>query len=129
MKIEMFDGLPIVSVSLTYKGKTMCLHDVLLDTGCSTTIFDTDEVEEIGLIIDRKYGRPRRMYGVGGESELCYEQIVTDIKINDYFFNSFQIQLGITKETYGFNGILGVDFMNESNIIIDFNEMVVKKKL
>lgn len=29
MKIEMLDGLPIVSVSLTYKGKTMCLHDVL----------------------------------------------------------------------------------------------------
>jgi hypothetical protein len=128
MKIDMFDGLPIVSVSLTYKGKTMCLNDVLLDTGCSTTIFDTDEVEEIGLIIDRKNGRPRRMYGVGGESELCYEQIVTDIKINDHFFNSLQIQLGIIKETYGFNGILGVDFMNESNIIIDFNEMVVKQE-
>lgn len=31
----------------------MCLHDVLLDIGCSTTIFGTDEVEEIGLIIDR----------------------------------------------------------------------------
>jgi hypothetical protein len=128
MKIEMFDGLPIVSVSLTYKERTMCLHDVLLDTGCSTTIFDTDEVEEIGLIIDRKNGRPRRMYGVGGESELCYEQIVTDIKINNYLFDSFHIQLGITKETYGFNGILGVDFMTESNIIIDFNEMVVKQK-
>ncbi|MEH7438699.1 retropepsin-like aspartic protease [Neobacillus drentensis] len=128
MNIEMFDGLPIVSVSLTYMGKTMCLHDVLLDTGCSTTIFDTDEVEEIGLIIDRKNGRPRRMYGVGGESELCYEQIVSNIRINNHLFDSFQLQLGIKKETYGFNGILGVDFMNESNIIIDFNEMVVKHK-
>ena len=124
----MFDGLPIVSVSLTDKGKTMCLPDVLLDTGCAITIFDTDEVEEIGLIIYRKNGRPRRMYGVGGESELCYEQIVTEIKINDYLFNSFQLQLGITKENYGFNGILGVDFMNESIIIIDFNEMVYKQK-
>jgi hypothetical protein len=88
--------------------------------------FDTDEVEDIGLIIDRKKGRPRRMYGVGGESELCYEQFVSDIKINEYFFNSFQFQLGITKETYGFNGILGVDFMTDSKVIIDFNEMVVK---
>ena len=126
MKIEMFDGLPIVSVSLTYKGKTMCLHDVLLDTGCSTTIFDTDEVEEIGLIIDRKNGRPRRMYGVGGESELCYEQTVSDIKINEYLFDSLQLQLGITKETYGFNGILGVDYMIESGILIDFKKMVIK---
>lgn len=74
MKIQMQDGLPIVSVSLAYKGKLIRLEDVLLDTGCSNTIFDTDEVENVGLIIDRKSGRPRRMYGVGGESELCYEQ-------------------------------------------------------
>lgn len=31
MKIEMFDGLPIVSVSLAYKRKTMCLYDVLFN--------------------------------------------------------------------------------------------------
>lgn len=103
----------------------MTLNGVLLDTGCSTTIFDTDEVETIGLTIDRINGRPRRMYGVGGESELCYEQNVTDIKINSHHFDSFPIQLGITKETYGFNGILGIDFMIESCSIIDFKEMIV----
>lgn len=126
MKIEMCDGLPLVSVFLSYNGKTMQLNDVLLDTGCSTTIFDTDEVEEIGLIIDRTNGRPRRMYGVGGESELCYEQIVSDIKINSHLFDSFQLQLGITKETYGFNGILGIDFMIGSGALIDLREMLVK---
>lgn len=126
MKIEMCYGLPLVSVLLSYNGMTMHLNDVLLDTGCSTTIFDTDEVEAIGLIIDRANGRPRRMYGVGGESELCYEQIVSDIKINNHLFDSFQLQLGITKETYGFNGILGVDFMIESGAIIDLKEMLVK---
>jgi hypothetical protein len=97
MKIEMFDGLPIVSVLLNYTGKTICLNDVLLDTGCSTTIFDTDEVKEIGLIIDRKNGRPRRMYGVGGESELCYEQIVSEIKISEYLFNSFNYSKELKK--------------------------------
>jgi hypothetical protein len=126
MRIEMYDGLPLVSVSLSFNGKTMCLNDVLLDTGCSTTIFDTDEVEAIGLIIDRNNGRPRRMYGVGGESELCYEQLVSKIKINNHLFDSFQLQLGITKETYGFNGILGIDFMIGSRSIIDFREMMVK---
>ncbi|MHC0038699.1 retropepsin-like aspartic protease [Pseudoneobacillus sp. C159] len=126
MKIEMCDGLPLVSVLLSYNGDIRQLNDVLLDTGCSTTIFDTDEVEAIGLIIDRTKGRPRRMYGVGGESELCYEQIVSDIKINNHLFESFQLQLGITKETYGFNGILGIDFMIESGAIIDLKKMIVK---
>jgi hypothetical protein len=128
MKIQMQDGLPTVSVSLAYKGKLIRLDDVLLDTGCSTTIFDTDEVEEVGLIIDRKGGRPRRMYGVGGESELCYEQTVTNLEIDSYLLDSFQIQLGITKETYGFNGILGVDFMIKSGLIIDFQEKVTIRK-
>lgn len=76
MKIQMQDGLPVVSFTLNYKGNRMQLTNVLLDTGCSTTIFDTDEVEKLGLLIDRENGRPRRMYGVGGESELCYEQII-----------------------------------------------------
>jgi hypothetical protein len=128
MKIDMQDGLPIVTVSISYKGKTMRLDDVLLDTGCSTTIFDTDEVEEIGLIIDRKSGSPRRMYGVGGESELCFEQTVKDLEIDNYLMNSFQLQLGITKETYGFNGILGADFMIISGLIIDFHEKTTMRK-
>lgn len=122
MKIQMEDGLPIVSVVLGYKGRILILDDVLLDTGCSNTIFDTDEVEEVGLIIDRKKGRPRRMYGVGGESELCYEQTVKELEIDSFLLDSFQIQLGITKETYGFNGILGVDFMEKSGLVIDFKE-------
>lgn len=64
MKIERCEGLPLVSVLLSYNGKTMQLNDVLLDTGCSSTILDTDEVEAIGIIIDKANGRPRRMYGV-----------------------------------------------------------------
>jgi hypothetical protein len=128
MKIQVEEGLPIVSVSIGYKGKMIILDDVLLDTGCSNTIFDTDEVEEVGLIIDRKNGRPRRMYGVGGESELCYEQTVKELEIDNFPLDSFQLQLGITKETYGFNGILGVDFMIKSRLVIDFKEKAVFRK-
>jgi hypothetical protein len=61
MNILIKNGLPIVSVSLAYKGTMIQLDDVLLDTGCSNTIFDTDEVEKVGLIIDSKNGRPKRM--------------------------------------------------------------------
>lgn len=128
MKIQMHEGLPLVSISLGFKGNTVLLENVLLDTGCSTTIFDTEEVEVVGLIIDRQNGRPKRMYGVGGESELCYEQTIFDLEIDYYKMDSFQLQLGITKETYGFNGILGVDFMTKANLIIDFKCMKVTIK-
>ncbi len=79
MKIHLINGLPIVSLPLSYKNKSTLLHNVLLDTGCSTTIFDTDLVEPIGLDIDFINGKSVRMYGVGGLSELCYQQIVSNL--------------------------------------------------
>nr|WP_269845619.1 hypothetical protein [Paenibacillus selenitireducens] len=72
-----------------------------MDTGCSTTIFDTDLVEPIGLDIDFINGKSVRMYGVGGLSELCYQQIVSDLSIDSILLKDFTIQLGITKEPYG----------------------------
>ena len=68
------------------------------------------------------------MYGVGGQSELCYEQTVTDLEIDHFLLDSFQVQLGMTKETYGFNGILGADFMIKSGLIIDFKEKTAFRK-
>ncbi|MFZ3591331.1 hypothetical protein ACOI1C_19400 [Bacillus sp. DJP31] len=54
-------------------------------------------------------------------------QSVTDLKVDDFQMDTFQLQLGITKETYGFNGILGVDFMVRSGMIIDFEELNAKR--
>lgn len=61
MKIKMVNGLPIVSIKITYQGNTLSLDNVLLDTGCAVSVFDTDVVEEIGLTIDRKSGKAVRM--------------------------------------------------------------------
>ena len=62
MKIRLQDGLPYVTVSLTYRGQQIILKNVLLDTGSAGTIFATDKVIEgivgmdfllqVGAIID-----------------------------------------------------------------------------
>jgi len=74
MRIQMKNGLPVLNITIEYHTKTMILENVLLDTGCAVSVFDTDTVEEVGLTIDRNSGRAIRMYGVGGKSELCYQQ-------------------------------------------------------
>lgn len=127
MKIRMEDGLPLVEITIKYKDKEKILKNVLLDTGSSNTIFDTDAVEDIDLVIDPMKGKARRMYGVGGESELCYEQTVSDLTIEKFILRDFTIQLGITRENYGFDAILGVDFMCKNGIVIDFKNLAVSK--
>lgn len=52
MKINLINGLPVTDIELIYNSHSTLLENVLLDTGCATTIFDTDLVENIGLVID-----------------------------------------------------------------------------
>lgn len=59
------------------------------------------------------------MYGVGGESELCFEQPVSKLMIDNACLNNFKIQLGITRKTYCYE-VLRVKFTLDS--IISFED-------
>jgi hypothetical protein len=126
MKIRLHNGLPIVSLTITHNDKTAVLSNVLFDTGCAATVFETDQLAQIGVHIDFIHGRAKRMYGVGGTSELCYEQKVPKLKIEHIRLDSFPIQLGSIHDSYGFDGILGIDFMIKAKLKIDFETMQIQ---
>ena len=125
MKIKIINGLPIVSIKLEHQQKSIKLDNVLLDTGSAKTIFDTDIVRDIGITIDYINGKTVKMYGVGGLSEMCFQQNVDQINIEEIPLRNFQIQLGITNDTYGFDGIIGSDVLMELKLLIDYNQMKV----
>ncbi len=120
MKIQMHSGLPTVTLELNYNSKSITLDQVLIDTGCLVSIFDTDIVDSAGLYIKSENGRAVRMYGIGGKSEVCYQQSVSGLYIEKYILNNFEIQLGLTKIPYGFDAILGIDFFCKFNLKLDF---------
>lgn len=88
MKFEMDDHLPLVSVQMEYNGGKRVFRNVLLDTGCSSTILDTDLCEEFGLLLDLENATTRKMYGIGG-TEICIEQIVNRINIDEFQLTNF----------------------------------------
>ncbi|MNW30067.1 hypothetical protein D3C74_69420 [compost metagenome] len=47
MNIRLQNGLPIVSVTLTYNDQSVILQNVLFDTGCAATVFDTDHWQRL----------------------------------------------------------------------------------
>lgn len=102
------------------------LNYVLFDTGCATTVFDTDALAKIGIQIDFINGRAKRMYGVGGTSEICYEQQISNFYIESIL--DFPIQLGSILEPYGFDGIIGIDFMMKAKCREDFDTMNITIK-
>jgi hypothetical protein len=128
MKVQLQHGLPIVSLTVTHNDKSIVLHNVLFDTGCAATVFDTDALAVIGIHIDFINGRAKRMYGVGGTSEICYEQQIPDFCIEHITLTDFPIQLGSIREPYGFDGIVGIDFMIRAKCKVDFDTMNIELK-
>lgn len=126
MKFQMENQLPLVSVEIEYNGKKKIFSNVLLDTGCSSTILDTDLCEEIGLMLDLENAITRKMYGIGG-TEICIEQKVSGMNIDEFQLNNFTLQLGDVREMHGFDGIIGSDFFLVNKLIIDFENMKVRK--
>jgi hypothetical protein len=103
------------------------MNNVLFDTGCASTVFDTDLVTNIGLYLDIINGTAKRMYGVGGASELCYEQVVEGLQIGTMILPTFKMQLGMTREPYGFDGILATPMPSNlppTDITAEYSEPV-----
>ncbi|MGE6574479.1 hypothetical protein [Paenibacillus xylanexedens] len=126
MKLQLQQGLPIVSLSISHNEQTIILHNILFDTGCAATVFDTDALAAVGVQIDFINGRAKRMYGVGGTSEICYEQHIPNLHIEHIALTDFPIQLGSIQEPYGFDGIIGIDFMMRASCKVDFELMDVQ---
>lgn len=128
MELRVEDGLLLAKVVLEYQDGKIQLNNVLVDTGCSDTIFDTDLLSKIGLYIDYVNGIPTTMYGIGGKGELCNQQKVNDLYVDGQILNQFPLQLGITQDIYGFDGFIGLDFMVATGMIVDFSDLVVSYK-
>ncbi|NLP50202.1 retropepsin-like aspartic protease [Bacillus sp. RO1] len=126
MNFQMEEYLPLVSVEIQYEGQTKVFKNVLLDTGCSSTILDTDLCEDIGLMLDLENAVTRKMYGIGG-TEICIEQKVKGMTIGKFSLMDFTIQLGDVREMHGFDGILGSDFFLAYQMVIDYENMKVRK--
>ncbi|AIQ49095.1 hypothetical protein R70723_26700 [Paenibacillus sp. FSL R7-0273] len=126
MKLQLQYGLPIVSLTVAHHDKSIVLNNVLFDTGCAATVFDSDVLAETGVHIDFINGKAKRMYGVGGTSEICYEQQIPSFYIENIELIDFPIQLGSIQEPYGFEGIIGIDFMMRAKCKVNFETLIIE---
>lgn len=110
-------GLAVASLVIKNNNKSIRLKNVLLDTGCAVSVFDTDVVEAIGLVPDLNQSQLVCMTGIGGRSEYCIQQKADLLEIDGFLLYHFLYQLGNIKEPYHFDAILGNDFLTTSGLI------------
>lgn len=127
MKIRVVDNLPMVSVTLKQNDRQVILQNVLLDTGSAGCVFSTDRLREAG-IGPMPGAMIRRVMGIGG-SEFVIETHVDFIQADQLQATQFTIEIGAVSYGYDFDGILGFDFLQQAQAIIDLNSLELRPAL
>ena len=125
MKIEVQDGLPFVSVLIEQGEKQLKLENVLLDTGSAGSIFSSDRLKEAG-IYPEDTAWIRRITGVGGD-EFVVETAVDAVAVGQLQVKDFIIEAGAMDYKFLLDGILGFDFLQATQAVIDLGKMEIRQ--
>ncbi len=99
MQLTLQDDLPFVRVTLAYRGKTVNVDQVLLDTGSASSIFAARAVASIDILpemTDTVY----TVRGIGG-TEAVFTRQIEGVSIEAQTITDFEIEVG--GMNYGFD--------------------------
>ncbi|WP_332695206.1 retropepsin-like aspartic protease [Halalkalibacter lacteus] len=117
-----YDGQLITStLSVTFRGKSIKVQDVIVDTGSSHTVISPDVLEEIGVIYENGDGI-YEAYGIGGTVPF-YTKVMDEIKIATFTLKDFVLDVGMLPNNH--NGLLGLDILKTHNFIIDLEKLEI----
>lgn len=115
-----YDGqLVMTSLEVTFRGMSLRVQDIVVDTGSSHTIICPDFLEEIGIRYetgDEIY----EAYGIGG-SVPFYTKRLDQLRLGDYIIKDFVVDVGMLPNNH--KGLLGLDILKEHNFLIDLNRL------
>lgn len=119
MKIN-FDGqLLTTSLIVTFRGKSLQINDVVIDTGSSHTVITPDLLEKIEVYYEN--GDPiYEAYGIGGSIPF-YTKTVNKIQIGTFEVNDKEIDVGTLPKNH--SGLLGLDILKTYHFIIDMDKL------
>nr|WP_281242994.1 retropepsin-like aspartic protease [Anaerobacillus alkalilacustris] len=110
---------------VTFRGQSLKLENVLIDTGSAGTIFNVNKLEEIGVKPESN-DVTQTIQGVGG-LEFVYIKNIDEISINDEIaIQNSRVELGSMDYGLEIDGIIGYDFMKEVGLIINLQYISIK---
>ncbi|OME45388.1 hypothetical protein BSK59_32570 [Paenibacillus odorifer] len=122
MQIEFIHGLLQTSMTIYYKGRSLTIDNLVIDTGAAHSLLSTDIVSEIGIKFENG-DKLVRSFGIGGD-EYTFQKCVDQIRLGDLIMEDILIDFGILHEDINYiNGLIGLDILKSSNMIIDLHQM------
>jgi hypothetical protein len=125
LKIQLENGLSYISVTLSYQGQELTFEKMLLDTGSMGTLFAIEKVDSIDLLPEPN-DRIREICGIGGR-EYVFSKTIDRLVSGELMVENFQVEIGDMNYGIEMDGILGLDFLIQSQAIIDLKALELTK--
>lgn len=116
--------LAFVTATLTYRGTTIEVPDILVDTGAASTVLNADLAADAGIYLAAS-DRLRRLRGVGGHEHVFLRR-VDRLAVGDRGLDNFDVEIGEMDYGFEIGGILGMDFLRAARAIVDLGSLTIE---
>ena len=123
MKLDLVDGLPYVTATLSYRQQVLTIKNVLVDTGSAGTVFTADTVLEVDLRLEAE-DIVHCIRGVGG-TEFVFTKRVDSLSIGAIEVKGFEIEVGAMAYGFDIQGIIGMDFLQQVGAVVDLAQLEI----
>lgn len=124
MQLSLKYNLPFTTLTITYKGVSLEIPEVLIDTGSGSTVLSADLLSSIQIAPEAE-DILHLIRGVGG-SEMVFIRCVDFLQLGEKRIDDFEIEVGAMDYGFQINGILGMDFLRKAGAVINLQEMNIK---
>ncbi|OBZ12899.1 MULTISPECIES: retropepsin-like aspartic protease [Bacillales] len=119
MKMNYDGQLLTAAITLCYRGKTLQVTDIIIDTGSTHTVFNPDTLEAIGVTYEN--GDPvYEAYGIGGTVPF-YTKVMDYIQLDKLKAEKIEVDVGMLPKSH--KGLLGLDILKTHGFIVDMDKL------
>ncbi|MBA9084345.1 hypothetical protein FHR92_000799 [Fontibacillus solani] len=107
---------------IRYKGRSLTIDRLVIDTGAAHSLLSSDIVEQVGIHFENG-DRLVRSFGIGGD-ECSFRKQIDQVQLGDFIMDNPYIDFGVFHENIDhINGLIGLDILKQGNMIIDLHQM------
>lgn len=121
-----YDGqLITTNLTVTFRGNSLRIDNVVVDTGSSHTVIAPDILETIGVSYENG-DTIYEAYGIGG-SVPFYTKNIDKIRIDSFTAKDLQIDVGMLPE--GHSALLGLDILKTYKFVVDLDKLELYRSI
>ncbi|MCT1398503.1 retroviral-like aspartic protease family protein [Paenibacillus sp. p3-SID867] len=122
MLIEYIDNLLQTSMTIRFKGRSLTINHLVIDTGAAHTLLSSDIVTQVGIHFENG-DKLVRSFGIGGD-EYSFRKQIDQVQLGNFVIDNFYMDFGVFHEDIDqINGLIGLDILKGANMVIDLYRM------